>query len=213
MSFSVTIPGVTIPTDASALKSFQDDLNLAFHLDSTFSSLLTTELSKVPPNASKSAVSYTSPAKSWKPGGGPVTFGLQGGAGGALEIVTSGDLLSYTDGLDSPQPQAVPVAANTAYLKLTLNFSISANASGNYSNGPYGVKSALDASAQYAITFCKAFPPSTLVGGAIAQTFESFVLPLHKDTLTLMSGGDYLLYEFDGNLHLSFGAYAGLDRV
>jgi hypothetical protein len=98
-------------------------------------------------------------------------------------------------------------------MKLTLSFTISATAAGNYSAGAYGVTAALDTSDTYSVTFCKAFAPSTPVREAIAQTFESFVLPLHQDTLNQMSDGDYLLHDFDGNLHLSFGAYAGLDRV
>ncbi len=213
MSFDVTIAGTTIPTNVTALKSFQNALNLAFSLDSTLISLLDTALGKVPSSASKSSITFTSPAASWNPGGGPVQFGIQGGAAGTLEVVTSGDLVSYTDGLDSPQQKSITVAANIAYVKLSLNFTISANASANYSGGAYGVKSALDTSATYAITFCKEFDPSTLVRTAIAQTFESFVLPFHIDTLTQMSDGDYLLHEFDGNLHLSFGLYAGLDQV
>jgi hypothetical protein len=213
MSFDVTIAGKSIPTNTANLKSFPNNLNLAFNLGNTLVPLLNTTLGSVPTGAGRSNVSYTSPAASWTPGGGPVQFGLQGGASGALEVVTSGDLIAYTDGLDSPQQKSIPIPANLAYLKLTLNFNISANVSGNYSSGPYGVKAALDTKDTYAITFCKAFAPSTLVVNAIAQTFESFVLPLHKDTLAQMSDGDYLLHEFDGNLNLSFGAYVGLDKV
>ena len=213
MSFDVTIAGTAIPTNVGALKSFQNVLNLAFSLDSTLVSLLDSALSNVPSNSSKSTIAYTSPAASWNPGGGPVQFGLQGGATGTLEVVTSGDLVSYTDGLDSPEQKSISATANIAYMKLTLKFTISANVSANYSGGTYGVKSSLDSSDTYAISFCKAFTPSTLVRTAIAETFESFVLPLHKDTLAQLSDGDHLLYEFDGNLHLSFGAYTGLDQV
>jgi hypothetical protein len=213
MSFDVTVAGKSLPTDASALKSFRADLNLAFHLEEALTALLETPVGRVPASASKTSVTYDGPAASWSPGGGPVQFGLQGGASGALEIVNTGALISYTDGLDSPQQKSIAVPPNVAYLKVTLNFNISANASASYSGGSYGVTAALDASAAYAISFCKAFSPDTLLGAAIGQAFQSFVLPLHKDTLAQMSDGDFLLHEFDGNLHLSFGAYAGLDQV
>lgn len=213
MSFNVTIAGTAIPTEVSALKSFKDDLNLAFSLDSSLFSQLDTELGNVQANESKSSVAYVGSPVAWNPGDGPVEFGLQDSATGTLEIVKSSNLISYTDGLDSPQQKSIPVAANIAFLKLTLNFTISANAAGNYSGGSYGVKSALDTSATYAIMFCKRFASSIPVRKAIAETFESFVLPLHKETLAQMSDGDYLLHEFDGNLHLSFGIYAGLDEV
>lgn len=213
MSFDVMVAGKSIPTDASALKSFRADLNLAFHLEEALAALLETPLGRVPASASKTSVSYGGPAASWNPGGGPVQFGLQGGASGVLEVITSGDLVAYTDGLDSPQQKSIAVPPNVAYLKLTLNFNISANATASYSGGSYGVTAALDTSAAYAISFCKAFSPATLLGTAIGQAFQSFVLPLHKDTLAQMSNGDFLLHEFDGNLHISFGAYAGLDQV
>jgi hypothetical protein len=75
------------------------------------------------------------------------------------------------------------------------------------------VKSSGDAERTYAISFCKAFASSKVVREAIAETFTAFVLPLHADTLQQMCSGDLLQYAFDGNLHLAFGAYAGLDKV
>jgi hypothetical protein len=215
MSFDVSIAGTAIPTDSTSLKSFQDALNLAFGLDNTLSSFLGGPLSGVPASAASSQVSYTSPNASWNPSGGPITFGLSGSASGKFEIVLSGDLVPYTDGLDNPKQTSVPVPPHTAYTRLTLNFSISAqvSGSGSFSGGAYGVKGSASSTDTYAITFCKAFDPSTTVKTAIGLTFQSFVLPLNSDTITLLDSGDYLLYEFDGNLNLSFGAFAGIDKV
>jgi hypothetical protein len=214
MSFNLSIAGAPIPTNAGALKSFEKDLNLAFNLDSTLSSLLGSTLADVPASKSKTAVTYSGPLASWKPADTPVRFGLRGGAGGSLQIVASGgELVSYDDGLDSAKKKAVTVPSGLAYVSLSLNFNISADVTGSYSNGPYGVSAALDESVTYAITFCKAFAPTTNVQTAIAQTFESFVLPFNQNTIANLNNNDYLLYEFDGNLHLSFGAYAGLNKV
>ena len=213
MSFDISVAEIIIPSDPTALKSFPADLKLAFNLGPTLSSLLDTTLDKVPLIRRLQPVSYTSPAASWQPAGGPVTFGLQGGASGAFDILTAGSLVDYTDGLESPQSKSITVPPNAVYTRLTLNFTISGNATATYSGGPYGVTAELDADTTYKIVFCKAFAPATTLRDAISQTFESYVLPFNKDTLTHMSPGDYLLHEFDGNLHLSFGAYVGLDKV
>lgn len=215
MSFDVSVAGTAIPTDSTALKSFRDDLNLAFGLDKTLSSFLDGPMSGVPSGASATQVSYTSPNASWAPAGGPVTFGLSGSANGKFEIVLSGDLVPYTDGLDNPKQTSVPVPPHTAYTRLTLNFSITAqvSGSGSFSGGAYGVKGSASSTDTYAITFCKVFDPSTPVKAAIGLTFQSFVLPLNAKTIELLDSGDYLLHEFDGNLNLSFGAFAGIDKV
>jgi hypothetical protein len=212
MSFDVSVDTTAIPTDISTLKSFRDDLNLAFKLDPTLSLLLNATLSQVPSDKAMSSVSYTSPAISWQPAG-PVTFGLQAGAAGTIEVVNGGDLIAYTDGLETQSRKSIPLPPNTVYVKLTLNFNLSGNASSNWSSGAYGVKASLDTGVTYSVTFCKAFAPSTKVSDAIGLTFTSFVLPFHKDTLAQMKSGDFLQHEFDGNLHLAFGAYVGLDRV
>ncbi len=213
MSFDVSIARIALPTDATTLKSFQDDLNLAFRLDAVFSPLLDTTLANVPPTTAKSVVSYTGPAASWNPGGGPVTFGLTGSICGTFEILNSGTLVTWTEGLDSPQQKSIPVGAHQVYTRLTLSFNISANVAGAYSNGPYGVKASLDTEDSYQIVFCKAFAPTTSVREAIAESFTGFVLPLHKNTLAQMANGDYLEHEFDGSVNLSFGAYIGLDQA
>ena len=211
MSFDVSLAGIAIPTNLAALKSFPADRTLAFSLDGTLQLLLNATLAQVPADKSKTSVSYTSPAVSWTPG--PVTFGLQGGVSGALEVLLAGNLVTYTDGLETQTQQTISVPANTAYLRLTMNFNLSGNAAANWSGGAYGVKSALDGSATYAITFAKAFAPTTKVIDALGAVFTGFVLPFHKDTLVQMQAGDVLLHEFDGNLHLAFGAYAGFDKV
>jgi len=215
MSFDVSVAGTAVPTDFTALKSFRDDLNLAFGLDKMLSSFLEGPMSGVPSTAAASRVSYTSPSASWNPADGPVTFGLSGSASGKFEIVLGGDLVPYTDGLDNPKKTSVPVPPHTAYTRLTLNFSITAqvSGSGNFSGGAYGVKGSASSTDSYAITFCKAFDPSTPVKTAIGLTFQSFVLPLNADTMRLLDSGDYLLHEFEGNLNLSFGAFAGVDKV
>ena len=217
MSFDVSVAGISVPTDSATLKSFRNDLNLAFGLDKAFVSFIDGPMSAVPSSAASSRVSYTSPSASWAPGpaGSPVTFGLSGSASGKFEIVLSGDLVPYTEGLDNPKQTSVQVPPHIAYIRLTLNFSITVqvSGSGSFSGGAYGVKGSASSTDTYAVTFCKAFDPSTSVKTAVGLTFQNFVLPLNADTMSLLDSGDYLLSEFDGNLNLSFGAFAGIDQV
>jgi hypothetical protein len=213
MSFDLSVAGTAIPTDISALKGFQNDLNLAFGLDETLKSVLDATLSQVPSSKTKSPVTYKGNEKTWRPGMGPVTFGLQATAGGTVEILSSGQILTYTDGLETQTQKSIAVPSGTAYVKLTLNFTLGGNATANWSGGAYGVKSSVDGEQTYAISFCKAFAPSTVVREALAESFTAFVLPFHAETLQQMCNGDLLQYAFDGNLHLAFGAYAGLDKV
>ncbi len=213
MSLDINIGGTSIPTDPSKLKDLKSDASLLFNLESKLEPLLNSPLANVPANATVAAISYGSPAFSWKPG--PVKFGLQANAKCSLEIITSGGLIDYTDGLDSPQKKPITLDSTQAYTKLTLNFGISIDASGTYSGGAYGVKAGVENKDTYDITYCKKFDRSTPVRTAIAQTFESFIFPLYDATLNQdkLQPGDYLLHEFDANLHLSFGAYFGFDKA
>lgn len=213
MPLDLTVAGVPIPTSSDLTKDLLRDAATAFALGANLQNMLDSPLSTVPASASKATIGYASGTASWKPSGGPVEFTLQGGASGSLEIINSGTLITYTDGLDSPKQASIPVPPHASYVCVVLNFNISAGVAGTYSNGPYGVKAALNTKDSYQIKYCKRFDPSTPVRDAIAQSFQDFMLPLHGGTLQGMSEGDFLLYEFDGNLHLSFGAYVGLERI
>ena len=211
MSISIDVAGTAIPTDASQVKSLQSDESLLFSLGAAWFSVLNLTLSTIPASFAAEDVKYTGPAVSFPLG--PVTFGLQANAEASLSLYTSGTLLSFKDGLEQPLQENVPVLPGMAYLALTLNLNLSGNATFTYSGGAYGVNAELDATRTYAVSFYKAFAPSTPVRQALAALFESFVLPLHKETFQHLAEGDYLLHEFDGNLHLAFGAYGGIDSV
>lgn len=213
MSFDLSVAGKALSTDPNLIKDFRNDKDLAFGLDATLSALLDGPLSGVAANASSSKVSFTSPDASWKLG--DIGFGLSGGATGKFDVVLAGDLVAYRDGLDNPKKKSVPVPPRAAYTRLTLSFSLSVKASGtgSFSGGEFGVKGSADSKTTYAVTFCKVFDPSVLVKDAITQTFQGFVFPLHPNSLANLADGDFLLYEFDGNLKLSFGAFTGINDV
>ena len=168
-------------------------------------------LGTVPQNFVGGDVKYSGPAVTFLLG--PVTFGLHSNAGVSLALHTSGVLTTFHDGLDQPVERNVAIPAGVVYLALTLNLNISGNATFLYSGGAYGATAGLDTTRTYAISFYKAFSPSTPVRQAVARVVESCVLPLNRETFSDLAEDDYLLHEFDGNLHLAFGAYAGIDTV
>lgn len=212
MSVDVTIAGTAVPIEPGSLKDLRTDKQLVFELSKDLQPYLDSAIGSAP-DKGPTEVQYTSDAASWNPGASAVTFGLQGGAACSLEIVNSGNLGRYVDGLDSLTLVDVPVAAGRTYVKLMMSFNLSANVSASYSGGDYGVTSKLSTKDTYSVTFCKAFVPATKVRDAIAQTFQSFVLPFRERLLLDMQDGDYLWYEFDGKIGLAVGAYVGLDTA
>ncbi len=212
MSLDVTIAGTVLPLQPGSVKDLLTDKKLAFDLAKNLQPYLNSAIGLVP-DTDATAIKYTSDAASWSPAGCAVTFGLQGGAACSLQIVNSGNLGKYVDGLASPTLVEVPVPPGHSYVKLMMSFNLSANVSGTYSGGDYGVTAKLNTKDTYSVTFCKAFIPITKVGVAIAQTFEAFVLPFRERLLQDMEDGDYLWYEFDGKVGLAVGAYVGLDTA
>ena len=166
MSISIDVAGTAIPTDASQVKSLQSDEALLFSLRAAWFSVLDLTLNTIPAGFVAEDVKYTGPAVSFPLG--PVTFGLQANAEASLSLYTSGTLLSFKDGLEQPLQENVPVLPGMAYLALTLNLNFSGNATFTYSGGAYGVNSELDATRTYAVSFNKAFAPSTPVRQALA---------------------------------------------
>ncbi|SDF81351.1 hypothetical protein [Terriglobus roseus] len=220
MALDISLGGTSIPTDPDKLQDLKSDTSLTFQLVKTLEPYLQGTLSTVP-NMQKTSVAYSGPQHQLTLPDSVMIFGLQTSASGSvdtqttgsLDILNSGDLGSYTDGLDSPETKSIPLPQGFSYVRLSLKFSLSANVSAKYSGGAYGVKASADTKDTYSITYCKAFPPTTKVIDAIGKTFESFVLPFTSHTLNAMQNGDYLFHDFDGNLNFAIGAYTGVDQV
>jgi hypothetical protein len=212
MGLNLMVGGVPLAADAATLKALWAKRDLAFDCNGKLAPFLDGALSLMPAG-NTFGVGYTSDSASWVPDGSVVTIGLQGGIGGSIEVVNSGELVSYTDGLESPKAATVMVAAGRSYVRLTLNVTLSASVSGTYSGGDYGVKASASTDDTYAVTFCKAFDPATTVRVAVMQAFDSFVVPFTAETLTGLQDGDYLLHAFDGKVGFAVGTYVGVSQV
>ncbi len=194
-------------------------LSLGHDLDA----FLDQPLSAVPALLRSTTVQYTSGNQCWTPG--PLSFTLSGGVCGKLAIVTSGDLLSYTDSFPTTVTLGAPpsenkkcsakpnVSAPDAYLCLELDFKLSGGISGKYTAGIYGVSGDGTASSTISVAFYKHCTVTTTLQDAITSAFEGFVLPLHPDTLNHLAVGDYLHYTCNASLQLGLGATVGVDKV
>ena len=167
MSLTIAVAGTTIPTDPQSFKSLQTDESLLFSMGGAWLTILDMTLGSVPSTFAPGAASYDGPAVAFTPWGG-ITFGLQSHADVSVNLHPLQGLLTFNDGLDTPVQKSVDGKQGASYLSLTLGLKISANLSGAYSGGAYGVNSAGSASRSYAVSFYKAFAPTTSVRNALA---------------------------------------------
>jgi hypothetical protein len=217
-------------TGSLTLKQITDELqdleghgNTLIHLGDDLNNFLHQPLSSIPSGLSSVKLQYGSSDQTWTPG--PVTFTLSGGTCGQISVLTSGTLLTYTDGFpvnltlgaapvdNKDCSQKVPISASGAYLCLELDFTLSGGVSVSGTSGPYGVSADGSASSSITVAFYKQCSPSTTLEDAIVSAFKSFVLPLHPDTLDHLALGDYLHYTFNAKLELGLGATVGIDKV
>ncbi len=235
MAFSLSVGGNN-PVSLNGMKDLAGaatETNLK--LGAEFSKFLLQPLSALPAQFSSTAVQYTGASPSWTPGLGgtsPLTFTLSGGVCGKVSVITSGNLLTYTDrfpqtvstslseALDdsggnsgSPSTQAVSVEAGQAFVAVELDFQISGGLTGSYQQGVYGVTTTDSASATMSVAFYKGCAQTMTLQEAMKAAFQGFVLPMHEKTLEHLSPGDYLHYNFNANLQLGVGATIGYDKV
>ncbi len=234
MSISLSV-GDSNPISLSGIREFvaaEKSTNLK--LGEQFQAFLNEPLSALPPKLSRAALQYTGGLGTWTPSIGapamgtasPLTFSLSAGVCGNISIVNAGPLLAYTDGFpqtvgtslsapaaDAKTAKSIDAGPGQAYVVLELDFQLSGGLNGSYQQGLYGVSTQDAASSSISVAFYKSCTPSMLLREAIQQAFEGFVLPLHEKTLEQMAPGDYLHYNFNGNLQLGVGASIGYDAV
>lgn len=229
MSISLTI-GNLDPLSVSGLKDLVGEARATnLKLGPEFSAFLGQPLAALPPHFNSTGVQFTGGAPAWtRPSGTavPFTFTLSAGVCGKISVITSGDLLRYTDGFsqtvapglstldaNSNAVKTIPVGAGEAFVVLELEFQLSGRVTASYQPGVYGVSTTDTAATALSVAFYKSCPPSMPLQDAVKQAFAGFVLPLHEKTLEHLSAGDYLHYNFSANLQLGVGANIGYDKV
>lgn len=229
MSIALSI-GDLDPLSLDGLKDLAGEAEATgLKLGPEFSAFLGQPLAALPPHFSSTGVQFTGGSPAWTLPAGtavPFTFTLSAGICGKISVVTSGDLLSYTDGFaqtitpglsplapNGAALKSIPVAAGEAFVVLELEFQLSGRVTGSYQPGVYGVSASASAVTTISVAFYKSCPPSMPLQQAVTQAFQGFVLPLHEKTLEHLSPGDYLHYNLTANLQLGVGADLGYDKV
>ena len=227
MSISVSV-GNTGSLSLKLLTDLKEDFakingDTHFSLGHEFDAYLDQPLSDVPAILRSASISYASGNQCWTPG--PLSFTLSGGVCGKFSLITSGDLLSYTGSFpttitlgaapsENKKSSAKPnVSAPDAYVCLELDFSLSGGATVTGKSGIYGVSADGSASSTITVAFYKHCLATTPLKDAFASAFQSFVLPLHPDSLNHLAVGDYLHYLCNAKLELGLGATVGVDKV
>jgi hypothetical protein len=142
-----------------------------------------------------------------------ISFALPGSVECDLEIVPSGGVIEYLDGLDATANSALPQGdyVGSVYVKLSLNFSIAAQVSGGGAVGALGISGNAEASAGQSFVFAHKVGGGTLLRDAIHESLANFVFPFEPSCATAMSPGDLAEVTFHGSLSYGLQISYGLD--
>jgi len=212
-----------IPVDKlTDLEKSVDKVPTELRLGVEFAGHLDHSISTLPKDISTS-IQYTSGNQCWKLG--DFSFTLSGGLTGKLSVITSGNLLSYTDDLPTEaifgaappdkkkETKSIPVPPGAAFIGLEMDFQIQGGISANFTEGIYGVSGSVNSKDTFTVAFYKRCNPADKLGDGIAAAFSDFVLPLHAETLSNLKAGDYLHHNFNGNLQVGLGASIGYNKI
>jgi hypothetical protein len=196
-------------TDASQLKSLlQDQAQPLFKFAVATAPYWNGPVEKFP-SGTKASFSLSDSA-CWKTSTG-ISFGLSGSAECDLEILTKGCALEYLDNLDATSKSGIPAGdySGSAYVKLSLCFTISGNVSGSGNVGALGICGNAKGSTGASFVFAHKIKCGTLLKDAITDAFQKFVFPFEPSCATDMAAGDIAQVTFNGSmsysLQLSYG--------
>jgi hypothetical protein len=222
MSLTLTL-GTADPIDLLNLSDLQTTASTVFKTLDEFKPWLDGAISAVPASLSSSVLNYSSGDQTWQPSSGPLTFTLSGSVVGSITVLQSvagsPSLLTYTtgfpvligDGLattdnSSNNTWTINPQGGKSYIKLSLQFTLSASAGLTYTSGIYGANVQGGANSTVLVEFFKAVDSATSLKSAISQAFTDFTLPLHAATLKSLKTGDLVHYSFNATLQVSVGA-------
>ncbi len=140
-----------------------------------------------------------------------ITFGLSGTAGCALEIIGSGPVIDYLDGIQATSNAALPAGdyAGSVYVKLSLSFSIAGKVSGAGNVGPLGISGNAKVSKGASFVFAHKVKSAMLLRDAVSESLNHFVFPFQPNCALKMAAGDLAQVTFSGSLsyglQLSYG--------
>ena len=167
------------------------------------------------PNGTAATITVSQDAN-WKTTAG-IGFALSGSALCKLEVITSGDVLTYAPDLDSNSKASSGLPGTDykgfVYLKISLDFKISGSASGSGNVSGIGISGNAKASADSSVIFCHRVPETAVLSAAIKEAFEKFVFPLEPKCAIDMAEGDIAQVSFNGTLSAGVSISYGIMSI
>jgi hypothetical protein len=99
------------------------------------------------------------------------------------------------------------------YVSLALECSLAVDAGVTASAGNFGVSADISTQDKFRMANYYGVAPAVTLRDAITQAFQSCVLPFHGDSIASLPEGDYVDFEFVGDLSLGFGASYGFSST
>ena len=142
----------------------------------------------------------------------PINITVNAGVSCKISLLKPGDtLFTYFAGPDSDSLKETPVQAADGryYVVIDLQCSLSLGASASFSAGSLGVSGSISNKDQFEFTTGYWVTGSTPLKQALNNVLSSFVLPFHSASIQALPDGDFIDFDFVGNLQLGFGATYG----
>jgi hypothetical protein len=200
-------------TNGSHLKDLlQDNAKPLFQFATGIAPLWNQPIAKVPQGT---CVDFSiSDSASWATGTG-VCFALTPSSSCKLEVIAQGALLKYAPDLDSAATAELPGVpyGGSAYLKLSLDFSITGKVSGAGTAGGFGISGSAKATGEASFIFCHRVPNTTQLSDAVRETFNGLVFPSHPSCAADMLTNDMSQISFKGTLGCSLTVSYGIAHV
>jgi hypothetical protein len=165
------------------------------------------------PNGSSTAITISG-SGNWKTGT-DIGFALTESAQCQLKVVTEGPVLKYAPDLTAQATSELPGTpyAGSAYLVLSLDFQIGANASASGNINGFGISGEVKGSEDTSVVFCHLVPGHQPLRDAMEDAFSRFVFPFEPSCAMDMTTGDVAQVNFNGSLGFNVDVSYGIENV
>ena len=202
-----------LSSDGDLAKYLQPGLDGLIHLDSKITDILDQPISQVPAGSVATSFNFSF-TPSWKiTQKVGIKLSVKPQASCKLTIIAPGKpIFTYLTGQEGTKNQ-VNGANNLYYVAIEMATSLALDLGASYSSGDFGVSADIADSDQFRLANYYGVNPNVALRDAVSQAFSHFSLPFHADSIANLPSGDFLDFEFIGNLSLGFGATFGFSQM
>lgn len=208
-----SVGAVELAASGDLSKHLQPGIDSIVSLSPLVMAYLDSRIADVPAGSVSTDFSFSF-APSWKIAQTVgITLSVKPKAGCTLSIIQpGGKLFNYAVGQDA-KDTPVKAPADGYYIGIALECSLAVDAGAKWSSGNLGVSGNISTNDKFRVANYYRVAPSVLLRDAISQAFSNFVLPFHAGSIAQLPPGDYVDFEFIGNLALGFGATYGFSGM